>query len=113
VSARSATAKNRCRRAREIAGLSEAQAAGLLGVEQIDLAAIEFYDLAFWDADRGKAPHAKIADLYHVDVDWMRGESELRDYAAIDRVPGARDGLSFHDRDLIAEFTASLPRRPR
>lgn len=97
-------AKNRCRRARKNVGLSLCQAARLLGVTVADLTAAEF--AGPWhncSADR-------LADFYGVTVEWLTGEVPLRDYAAVDRIPGGRE-LPFCDRDAVAELLAALPRR--
>lgn len=101
--------KNRSRRARENAGLSIGQAALRLGLTNVELNAMETTDLAFWDADRGKARHATIADLYDVSVPWLRGEGEHCDYAAVNQIPGGRE-LPFADRDALAELLASRPK---
>jgi transcriptional regulator with XRE-family HTH domain len=99
--------RNRSKRAREQAGLSLAQAAKWLGMSQDGVARIEGSDEAYEAADR-----VKLAAVYGVDVEWMDGSRAERDYASIDSMRGA-DNLSFHDRDILAEFAASLPRRPR
>lgn len=100
-------AQNRCRRAREHAGLSVTQAAKQIGIDRDDLLRIEIFDSSFWDADTHK-----IADVYRVNPAWLSGEAELRDYAAVDAIPGARDTLTFHDRNVIAEFMAARQRLP-
>lgn len=96
---------NRARRARESAGLSIGQAAKLLGVDRDALSRVEEQDSAFWDADR-----RKMADIYGVSEEWLSGEVDLRDYAALNRIPGGRE-LPFYDRDILAEFLAALPCR--
>lgn len=96
--------ENRARRARESAGLSIAQASKLLGIGTHELLGAEELDSVFAD-------HAlKLAELYRVDIGWLRGDGPLRDYETVDRIAGARE-ISFHDRDMIAEFAASIPRR--
>jgi len=97
-------AKNRCRRARENAGLSLSQAAGLLGVTVAELTAAEV--AGPWH----NCHAARLADFYGVSVEWLTGEVDLRDYAAVDRIPGGRE-LPFRDRDVVAELLASLPGR--
>jgi transcriptional regulator with XRE-family HTH domain len=99
--------RNRSKRAREQAGLSLAQAAKYLGMSQDAVAHIEDSDEAYDAADK-----IKLADAYGVGIEWMDGSRAERDYASIDSMRGA-DSLSFHDRDVLAEFAASLPRRPR
>ena len=99
------TSLNRSRRAREGAGLALGQAARMLGVDVDQLQHIEEHDAAYAEADP-----AQLADLYGVNVDWLSGWSELRDYAPLKELRGA-DQLSFRDRDMFAELYASLPRR--
>lgn len=96
---------NRCRLARERAGLSIGQAAKLLGIDRAELQRIE-------DPSRQMVERADdLAALYHVDVEWLTGHKPLRDYDAMRGVRGY-DELSPHDRDAVAEFAASLPSRP-
>lgn len=97
--------KNRAGIARKNAGLSIGQAAKLLGVSSDDLAKIEVFDSAFADADQ-----QKLADLYRVRIEWLTGEVPRRDYAAVDKLDNA-DKITAHDRDIVAEFAASLPRK--
>ena len=96
--------KHRCRRARELAGLSLGQAARKLGVTIAELTSAEL--TGPW----GNCGAGRLADLYGVSVAWLIGETALRDYAAVDRIPGGRE-LPFHDRDAIAELLAALPMR--
>lgn len=98
--------KNRCKRARERAGLSVDQAAKILGITTDGLLLIEEDDSCYAIADR-----ANIDSIYAVNVDWLGGDAELHDYASIEKIRGA-DRLTFHDRDVLAEFAASLPRKP-
>jgi hypothetical protein len=97
--------KNRSRLGRERAGLSVGQAAGMLGIVAEDLVRIEERDSCYADADQ-----ARMAAVYQVNVAWLSGLSEQRDYTTVDRMRGAND-LTPHDRDVIAEFAASMPRR--
>ena len=97
--------KSRSRRAREGAGLSVGQAAKLVGITRDALIRIEELDSAFWAAAR-----EKLADVYGVNLVWLSGLSDLHDYEALKRVPGAED-LPFHDRDILAEVLASRPRK--
>ncbi len=97
--------KNRSKRAREQAGLTPSQAARLLSLDTDDVIRIEESDAQYFDADR-----PRLAAVYGVDVAWLDGDREARDYATIDAMRGA-DTLSFHDRDILAEFAASMPRR--
>jgi hypothetical protein len=95
---------NRAKLAREHAGLSVGQAAKLLNMAAIDLMAIE-------ERSTIMPEHAnRLAELYRVRVEWLAGEVELRDYSAVDGFKGA-ELLTPHDRDVIAEFAASIPRR--
>lgn len=97
--------KNRAMRARKHAGLSLGQAAKLLNMPSTDLIAIEERDSDFSDAD-----HERLADVYGVNVPWLKGEVELRDYASVDKIRGAA-ALTKHDRDVMAEFAASMTRK--
>jgi transcriptional regulator with XRE-family HTH domain len=98
-------AVNRSRRAREGAGLTLEQAARFLGMPADQLRSIEENDAAYADAD---VP--RLADIYGVNIEWLSGRCELYDYAALKGVRGAED-LPFHDRDMLAELYASLPRK--
>lgn len=97
---------NRAAIARASAGLTLGQAAKLLGWATGPLHAIEIGE--------GHPPTdeewRKLADLYHVRIEWLRGDGEQRDYKAVDAMPGS-EHLTNHDRDIIAEFAASMPRR--
>lgn len=87
------------------AGLSLGQAVRRLGVTADQLRAIEEHDAVYAGADP-----TGLAELYGVNVDWLSGRSELRDYAALKNLRGA-DELPFHDRDVLAEMYASRPRQ--
>jgi ribosome-binding protein aMBF1 (putative translation factor) len=98
-------ARHRCRRARERAGLDLGQAAHLLGVERDDL----------WDVEHATILPAdalvvKMTEIYGVCAEWIIGAVPQRDYEAVRRMPGWED-LCFADRDEVAEFAASMPRR--
>ena len=99
-------ANNRYSLARKRAGLSTGQAARLLGVAVAELLAVDLAEPSYTIAVE------RLADLYGVSVEWLTGECDLRDYAAIDRIPGGRE-LWFRDRDMLAELFASLQRRAR
>lgn len=99
------TTLNRSRRARESAGLSIGQAARLLGVTTDQLRCVEEHDTAYADADV-----ERLAEVYGVNLEWLSGRSELRDYAPLKNLSVA-DKLRFRDRDELAELYASLPRR--
>lgn len=92
---------NRCKQARERAGLSVAQAAKLLGLSESALERIESFR---------EVPTERMADLYQVNVPWMLGETPEHDFANVDKIRGA-DQLTAHDREILAEFAASMPRR--
>jgi hypothetical protein len=96
---------NRCRRARESAGLSIGQAARLLDVPIDEVRRVEESDAAYADVDP-----TRFADLYGVNLAWLSGRVEQRDYARLNRWPDAAE-LPFRDRDMIAELYASLPRK--
>jgi transcriptional regulator with XRE-family HTH domain len=98
-------AVNRSKLARERAGLSVDQAAKMLHVERDELMRWEEFDSAFFDA-----PWISMADVYGVRIEWLTGECERYDYEAVKKIKGS-ENLSFHDRDVIAEFAASMPRR--
>ena len=96
---------NRSCRAREGAGLSLGQGAQLLGVTADQLHNVEESDAAYATANP-----PRIADLYGVNIEWLSGYGELRDYASLEELRGA-DELPFRERDMLAELYASLPRR--
>lgn len=52
---------------------------------------------------------AQLADIYGVNVEWLTGEAPQHDYEVLKGVRGA-DNLSAYDRDMVAEFAASMPR---
>lgn len=101
---------NRSKIAREHAGLSVGQAAKLFNITTAELNEIE--------------AEAQLSDIleplsigvlcayYGVSVEWITGVVARRDYASIDKIKGA-DELSFHDRDVLAEFAAAMPRDNR
>jgi len=95
---------NRSKLARERAGLSVGQAARIFGVDRDDVLRWELMDSAFADA-----PQAQLADVYGVNLEWLRGEVPQHDYSAVDGVRGA-EKLTSNDRDIIAEFAAAMPR---
>lgn len=97
---------NRARLARERAGLTIGQAATLLGIEKQHLVIVEELDPAQADFD-----FTKLAELYQCRIEWITGEVEQHDYARLDALPGA-DRLTPHDRKVIAEFIAMIPRKP-
>jgi hypothetical protein len=101
--------KNRTKLARERAGLSVNQACKLLIVERDDLVKIEEDDVAF--ADTGRDLIDLMHEVYGVNPQWMAGEVPQHDYAHVDKMVGA-DKLTFHDRDILAEFAASMQRKP-
>lgn len=95
---------NRCKLAREQAGLSIPLAARLLDIPRYCLEALERGAL---DVDEAIA--VQMADRYGVNVPWLLGQTPERDYAPIDRIDGA-DRLTTHDRNVLAQFAASMPR---
>lgn len=106
--------RNRSRRAREQVGLSLGQAAKHLGMSANEIEIIEASD------DLGR--HAQACDfepdlermgkLYMVSPEWMRGDVPLRDYVNVDAIRGS-DKLTPGERDMVAEFAASLPRNSK
>lgn len=69
------------------------------------LRCVEENDAAYADADI-----ARLAEVYGVNIEWLSGRCELRNYESLKSLRGA-DELPFRDRDMIAELYASLPRR--
>jgi transcriptional regulator with XRE-family HTH domain len=98
-------ADNRYARARELAGLSVGQAARVLGVSTAELAAVEQAQVPIF-----VLTNERLSEIYGCSVAWLTGVAPRVDYAALDRIPGGRD-LDFHDRDMLAELLATLPRR--
>jgi DNA-binding XRE family transcriptional regulator len=100
--------ENRCKLARERAGLSAGQAARVLGVDREVITLIEAADVD--DIDEELVTFAgRCAEAYGVNLEWMLGEVPRYNHDAWKGVRGY-DDLSFHDRDVIAEFAASMPR---
>lgn len=96
--------KNRALIARERAGLSLGQAARLLGISEDDVRNTEQDDeICLQYAD-------DLAYVYGVNKDWLLGKVPRYNYAILDGVKGA-DELPPHDRKVVAEFAASLPKR--
>jgi transcriptional regulator with XRE-family HTH domain len=102
--------KHRAKLARERAGLSIGQACAKLDIEREVLIWLEGMDSAFADPDNRDVREA-MADVYGVNPEWLAGDRELRDYAHVDGIRGA-ELLTSHDRDIIAEFVAAMPRKP-
>lgn len=105
---------NRCREAREQAGLTLGQAARRLGMGESFLHALEdprMEDLLEFEELSDRTKHA-MAETYGVSEEWLNGEGPDRDYAAVRAMKGSED-LSFHDRDILAKFIASLPWRSK
>lgn len=95
----------RYKRARERAGLSEEQAGKLLGQDGDFIRGVE-------DGTEVVTPNgnAWLAALYGVSIPWLLGEVPQYDYDAMKDVPGW-DDLTDHDRDVVAEFAATLWRK--
>lgn len=98
-------ALNRYRKARERAGLTLGQASRILGIAITDLSGMELCSV-----EATEAALTAMRDHYQVGRSWLVGEAPLRDYKTIDAMKGA-DKLSESDRDTLAEFAASLPRK--
>jgi hypothetical protein len=96
---------NRAKLAREHAGLSLGQAVKLLGIAELLI--IEESDSAF--ADLAEPDRTRMAELYGVNLEWLTGEGERYDFKAMAGVRGW-DEISDHDRYVVAEFAASMPR---
>lgn len=102
-------AENRCQCAREQAGLSVGQAAKLLGVERTVIEQFEAADVDdIWE--EGVTFAGRMAELYCVRLEWMLGGVARYDYDFVDGMRGA-ENLRPRDRETLAEFAASLPRR--
>lgn len=105
---------NRARIARENAGLGVGQALRYLAqgdepartIDRDALIRIEEMDSAFYDAGISE----RLAHLYGVSVEWLRGEIPQHDYAALDAIDGA-DKLSSADRAALAEVLAARQRK--
>jgi len=97
--------KNRCKEAREQAGLSIGQASRMLGcgIDYLDL--FEQRDLITPDRLR-----IMMAEKYGCSEEWLKGEGPDMDYATIKAIKGSED-LCDHDRDILAKLVASLPRK--
>lgn len=54
----------------------------------------------------------QLAELYGVSEDWISGRVERHDYKTVDDMKGS-DALTPNDRDIVAEFAASLPVKRR
>jgi hypothetical protein len=113
--------------ARARAGLSIGQAAKLLGRDRAELEYAEGSTLNLFcgrfgcpggqlhahdPGDQAWPSAERLAELYAVNVPWLTGDVPLRDYDAMKGVRGY-DKLPDHDRDVVAEFAASLPRNSR
>lgn len=98
--------RHRCREARERAGLSIAQASLLTGIPATALSLVE--------ADPSLPLSARevsiMSDYYAVRPEWLSGQCEQYDFESVDKIKGA-EYLTPHDRWVIAEFVASMPRR--
>lgn len=94
---------HRLRLARERAGLSLGQAATLLKVDRAYLEHLEGLPSVL------AAPVDQLAELYGVNVPWLLGEVPQHDYEAMKDARGY-DKLTQHDKDVVAEFAASMPR---
>lgn len=93
---------NRYCRAREIAGLSPAQAARMLGWAQGPLHAIEIGAGAPPTEDEQR----RMSEVYGCSIEWLRGDSIE---PPADLVKALRDkGVSDHDRDAVLEFAAMI-----
>lgn len=99
--------RSRAKLAREQSGLSLRQAAKMLDVDSHDLLKAEEYDAEF---DGLEVDVVRLmCDVYGVNEPWLRGDVDRYDRKRVDEMAGA-DKLTFHDRDVIAEFVASMPR---
>lgn len=115
---------HRLKLARERAGLSLGQAAKLLGIDRADLECVEASTLNQFCGrfacpggglhghdidDNAWTTAEQLAELYAVNVPWLLGQVPQHDYEAMKDARGY-DQLTAHDRDVVAEFAASLPR---
>jgi len=99
------TMLNRSQRARKSSGLSLGQAAQLIGVTIDQLHRVEENDAAYADADV-----ARLAEVYGVNVEWLSGRKELRDYEPLKSLRNV-DQLTCCERAMLAELYASLPQK--
>jgi len=100
---------NRSERARMHAGLSVGQAAKFLKMDRDDLIRSEKAETL----DDDLVP--KLCDVYYVWSEWIKGEVPQHDYESIDKMVvcsrnvDVGEPLTSHDRDILAEFAASMP----
>lgn len=106
---RESVTRNRSKLARERAGLSIDQAVKMLDVEREQLISIEESDATFFDYVDQEL-RIQMADIYGTNLAWLAGDITRYDYDAVKQVKGAT-ALSSHDRDVVAEFIAALPKR--
>lgn len=97
--------RNRIAKARTNAGLSIGQAAKLVGVERSVIEEAEKANVN----DLASGLTTRMAEVYLVDPDWMLGVKPQYDREAMKEAKGF-ENLSTHDRDIIQEFAASLPK---
>jgi DNA-binding XRE family transcriptional regulator len=96
---------NRCKVAREQAGLSVGQAAKLLGLTKAVITACE---------DPEAIVHWIISDAmayyYGCSVEWLCGDGPDMDYETVKAMKGS-EKLPSHDRVILAKFAASLRKK--
>lgn len=97
---------NRARLARKNAGLTLGQASRITG---IDITVISRIELEL-DVPIDPAILVTMCDVYGVNSEWLAGDVPQHDYATVDKMRGA-DNLCDHDRDIVAEFAASMRRK--
>lgn len=99
----------RYRRARELAGLSIAQAARMIGTGACELANMEIHATDPILRATADIEH-RMADLYGCSLAWLRGEPvELS--TSVRELLSHADKLSFADRDALDELLRSMGRK--
>lgn len=94
--------RNRSEIARMRAGLTLSQAAKYTDISHDDLLKIEV------DEHLSDNVARKLAEVYGVSLEWITGAVPRYNYDAMKDVAGY-EALTQHDRDVVAEFAASLP----
>lgn len=105
---------NRSAIARDRAGLSLGQAARLFNITVDELAEIEEADKLTDILEESGV--VILAATFGVSVEWVTGVVPQYDYASVDKMiicGRGHDGVSPRDREVLAEFAASLPRETR
>lgn len=100
--------ENRSEIARTRAGLSIAQAAKLFNVTVEDMREIEDPNTTLSDSLEPLSI-IMLCVYYGVRSEWITGQVPRYDYASVDKIKGS-ESLTQNDRDVVAEFAASMQR---